>query len=320
MMMTADWWRWARRRVLLIVPVILLATFLVFGLLQLVPGDLAVTLAGEAPTPERIVEIRTTYGLDRPIIIQYLTWLRHVAEGDLSRSLLSGEPVTQSILNRLPNTLIVVFGSLTLSLMMGIPLGVSAAIRPGSRVDQILATVVSLGVALPSFWLAMILVSFFALELGWFPATGMVSLSTSVSGALWHAILPSVALSAAGAATVARQLRGALVEVLASPYVRTLRAKGLSPSSVLWKHGLKNVSVTLLTVIGLQINRLFSATVVVEVVFAIPGIGGLVVPAALAKDFPVVQGVVLTLAILNVSINFIVDGVIAYLDPRASLS
>ncbi len=319
-MMTVDWWKWARRRALLVVPVLLLATFLVFALLQLVPGDLAVTLAGESPSPEHIAAIRAAYGLDQPFILQYLSWLGHVAHGDLSRSLVSGEPVLDSILDRLPNTLIVVVGALILSLSVGIPLGIWAAVRPGSLVDRILATTVSLGVALPSFWLAMILVSVFALDFNWFPATGIVRISTSVSGAVWHAVLPSLALSAAGAATVARQLRSALVEVLSSQYVRTLRAKGLPSSSILWSHGLKNVSVTLLTVIGLQINRLFSATVVVEVVFAIPGMGGLVVPAALAKDFPVVQGVVLTMAVLNVSVNFIVDGIIAYLDPRASLS
>jgi peptide/nickel transport system permease protein len=319
-MLSNDWWKWARRRLLLIVPVILMATFLVFGLLQLVPGDLAVTLAGEAPTPERIAEIRSVYGLDRPFLVQYLTWLGHAVQGDLSRSLMSGEPVIHSILNRLPNTLIVVFGALTLSLAVGIPLGVWAAVKPDSRVDRVLATTVSFGVAVPSFWIAMLLVSFFALDLNWFPATGMVRIGTSFSGAVWHTVLPAVALSASGAATVARQLRSALVDVLSSQYVRTLRAKGLTQSSILWKHGLKNVSVPLVTVIGLQINRLFSATVVVEVVFAIPGMGGLVVPAALAKDFPVVQGVVLTMAVLNVLINFVVDAVIAYLDPRVSLS
>lgn len=319
-MIGSDWWKWACRRLLLLVPVVLLATFLVFALVQLVPGDISVTLAGEAPTPERIEEIRVAYGLDRPFFVQYGYWLGHVMEGDLSRSLLSGEPVLDSIFNRLPNTLIVVFGSLLISLSVGIPLGAWAAVRPGSRIDRALGTAVSLGVALPSFWLAMILVSIFALELDWLPATGMTRLSTSVPEAIRHAILPSLALSAAGAATVARQLRSALVEVLSSQYVRTLRAKGLAPTSILWKHGLKNVSVTLLTVIGLQINRLFSATVVVEVVFAIPGMGGLVVPAALAKDFPVVQGVVLTMAIMIVIVNFIVDAIIAYVDPRVSLS
>lgn len=319
-MVTSGWWKWARRRLLAIVPVVLLSTFVVFGLLQLVPGDLAVTLAGETPTPERIAEIRALYGLDRPFLVQYLTWVGNVLQGDLAKSLLTGEPVAHSIINRAPNTLMIVFGALSLSLIIGIPLGVWAAMSPGSRIDRMLGTTVSLGVALPSFWLAMILISYFALDLNWFPATGMIRPGTSFSGALWHSVLPSVALSATGAATVTRQLRNALVEVLASQYVRTLRAKGLTSASILWKHGLKNVSVTLLTVIGLQVNRLFGAAVVVEVVFAIPGMGGLVVPAALAKDFPVIQGVVLTMAILNVTVNFCVDAFIAYLDPRVSLA
>ncbi len=311
-------WRWAGNRLLQIVPVIVLATFLVFGLLQLVPGDPAVTLAGDSATPQRIVEIRQIYGLDRPFLVQYGTWLGHAARGDLSKSLLSGEPVSESILHRLPNTLLVVAGSLFLSLLIGVPLGVAGATRPGSRIDGFITALSSFGVAVPSFWLGMMLVSIFALGLRWLPATGAVSLGDDFWGAIRHAILPSLALSASGVATIARQLRSALGEVLASQYVRTLRAKGLSSGAILWKHGLKNVSVPLLTVIGLLINRLLGATVVIEAVFAIPGTGSLVVNAAIGKDFPVVQGVVLTMVILVIVTNLIVDALYTFLDPRVS--
>ena len=313
-------WRWIGNRLLQIFPVIVLATFIVFGLLQLVPGDPAVTLAGDSASPQRIAEIRQIYGLDKPFLVQYGTWLGHAAQGDLSKSLLSGEPVRDSILHRLPNTLLIVAGSLLLSLLAGIPLGVAAAVRPGSRVDHFITAISSLGVAVPSFWLGMMLVSVFALGLRWLPATGAVAIGEDPIGALRHALLPSIALSAGGIATISQQLRGALGDVLSSQYVRTLRAKGLSSTEILWKHGLKNVSVPLLTVIGLLINRLLGATVVIEAVFAIPGTGSLVVNAAIGKDFPVVQGVVLTMVVLVIVVNLVVDGLFTVLDPRVSQS
>lgn len=308
-------WRWIGNRLLQIVPVIVLATFIVFGLLQLVPGDPAVTLAGDSASPQRIAEIRQIYGLDKPFLVQYGIWLGHAAQGDLSKSLLSGEPVRDSIVHRLPNTLLIVAGSLLLSLLIGIPLGVAAAIRPGSRIDRFIMSLSSLGVAVPSFWLAMMLVSVFALSLRWLPATGI---GDDPAAALKHAILPSIALSAGAIATIAQQLRSALAEVLSSQYVRTLRAKGLSSAAILWKHGLKNASVPLLTVTGLLINRLLGATVVIEAVFAIPGTGSLVVNAAIGKDFPVVQGVVLTMVVLVILVNLVVDGLYTFLDPRVS--
>ncbi len=311
-------WRWIGNRLLQIFPVIVLATFIVFGLLQLVPGDPAVTLAGDSASPQRIAEIRQIYGLDKPFLVQYGTWLGHAAQGDLSKSLLSGEPVRDSILHRLPNTLLIVAGSLLLSLLIGIPLGVAAAVRPGSRVDHFITAISSLGVAVPSFWLGMMLVSVFALGLRWLPATGAVPFGEDPVGALRHALLPSIALSAGGIATISQQLRSALGDVLSSQYVRTLRAKGLSSADILWKHGLKNVSVPLLTVIGLLINRLLGATVVIEAVFAIPGTGSLVVNAAIGKDFPVVQGVVLTMVVLVIVVNLVVDGLYTVLDPRVS--
>jgi peptide/nickel transport system permease protein len=311
-------WRWIGNRLLQILPVIVLATFIVFSLLQLVPGDPAVTLAGDSATPQRIAEIRQLYGLDKPFLVQYATWLGHAAQGDLSKSLLSGEPVRDTILHRLPNTLLIVAGSLLLSLIAGVPLGMAAAIRPESRLDRFITFLSSLGVAVPSFWLAMMLVSVFALSLHWLPATGAASFIEDPWDAIRHAILPSIALSAGGIATIAQQLRSALGEVLASQNVRTLRAKGLSSAAILWKHGLKNVSVPLLTVTGLLINRLLGATVVIEAVFAIPGTGSLVVNAAIGKDFPVVQGVVLTMVVLVIVVNLAIDGLYTFLDPRVS--
>ncbi len=301
-----------------LLPVMVLATFVVFSLLQLVPGDPAVTLAGDSPTPARIAEIRQLYGLDRPFLLQYLTWLWHACHGDLGHSLLSSEDVLHLVLDRLPNSLLIAICALALSAAVGIPLGVAAATHVGGRVDAFVTGFVSLGVALPSFWLAMILVANFSLRLPWFPATGSVAFSGDPVAALHHAILPAVALAAGGAAELARLLRSALIEVLASQYMRTLRAKGLAPAAILWRHALKNVSVTLLTILGLLVNRLFAGAVVIEAVFAIPGIGSLVAYSAINKDFPVVQGVVLVLVVIVLLVNLVVDVLSVILDPRVA--
>lgn len=304
------------RRILQTVPVVLLATFVVFGLMHLVPGDPAVTLAGEYATTERVEEIRRMYGFDQPFLVQYWEWLSNALRGDLSRSLQSTSEVTTLIAQRFPNTLLIVVLALLLSMLVGVPMGILAATRAGTRLDGVITSITSLGVALPNFWLAMILVAVLSLGFGWFPATGSQPLSAGIGTALSHAVLPAIALAAGGIAEVTRQLRSALLEVLSSQYVRTLHAKGLSPIAILWKHGLKNVSVNLLTVFGLLVNRMLGATVVIEAVFAIPGMGSLVVAGAVAKDFPVVQGVVLTMVIVVVLTNFVIDMLYTALDPR----
>lgn len=308
--------RMIRRRMLQAIPVIILATLIVFGLLKLVPGDIAVTLAGDNATDQRIAEIRTMYGLDQPFFVQYGGWLMKAIQGDLSKSLLSGEAVLTSIARCLPNTMLIMVLALLLAMAIGIPLGILAASRPGGWVDSFVMSVASLGVAIPNFWLAMLLVAWFSLDLGWLPATGSVPLTENPWESLRHAILPALALASGGIAEVARQLRSSLVEVLSSQQVRTLHAKGVSPASILWKHGLKNVSVNLLTVISLLANRILAATVVVEAVFAIPGMGSLIVNAAIQRDFPVVQGVVFVMVLIVVSINLLTDVLYSVLDPR----
>jgi peptide/nickel transport system permease protein len=293
------------------------ATFVVFSLLHLVPGDPAIALAGDYATKERIEEIRKLYGFDRPLVVQYAVWLWHVLKGDLGISLLSSASVLDLILQRMPNTILIATYAFVIAAVVGIPLGILAATKVGSRLDAFITSVASLGVALPSFWLAILLVIAFSLHLHLLPATGARVFTDDPVGALRHATLPAMALSAAVIAELARQVRSALIEVLGSQYVRTLRAKGLGPVSILWKHGLRNISVTLLTLVGLLVNRLLSGAVVIEAVFAIPGAGNLVAYSALNKDFPVVQGIVLVFVIMIIVINLIVDIVGALLDPRA---
>lgn len=299
-------------------PILILATFLVFALLHLVPGDLAVTLAGESATPEHIEQIRVSYGLDRPVLVQYGDWLWKMLHGDLSVSLLSGEPVLTSILRRLPVTLLIVSFAMALSLVVGIPVGILAAARPRSLLVSFVTKFASIGIALPSFWLAMILVSVLALTFPVFPVSGMVEPGEDLLQALYHACLPALALAASGVAEVARQTHSALLEVQSSQYVRTLRAKGLPPRTIFWKHGLKNISVTLLTVTGLLFNRLLGGTVVIEAVFAISGMGSLVVSAATGKDYPVLQGVMLAMVLIVIVVNLVIEILYALLDPRVA--
>jgi len=303
-------------RLLQALPVVLLATFMVFSLLKLVPGDIAVTLAGDNASDVRIAEIKRIYGLDRPFMVQYGAWLGKAVQGDLSQSLLSGEKVADSIARAFPNTLLIVAIALMLALATGIPMGIVAAIKPNGWVDKIVSMVASLGVAIPGFWLAMILVAEISLKLNWLPATGAKSFAVSPWDAIRHASLPAIAIAAYGMAEVARQLRGSLLEVLSSQYVRTLHAKGLSMSRILWQHGLKNVSVNLFTIISLLVNRMLAATVVVEAVFAIPGLGSLIVRGAIQRDFPIVQGVVFAMVIVVILVNLIADLLCAAVDPR----
>lgn len=306
------------RRLLQFVPIIVFATFVVFSLLQFVPGDPALTLAGDYATKERVEEIRQLYGFDRPLIVQYGAWLWQAVRGDLGVSLLSNAPVVDLIKQRMPNTILIAAYALAIAAAVGVPLGILAATRVGSRIDAFVTSVASLGVALPSFWLAILLVATLSLDLHLFPATGARPFSVDPGLAIKHATLPAIALAVGVIAELARQVRSALIEVLGSQYVRTLHAKGLGPTAILWRHGLRNISVTLLTLVGLQVNRLLSGAVVIEAVFAIPGAGNLIAYSAINKDFPVVQGVVLVFVVIIIVINLIVDMLSVLLDPRVA--
>jgi peptide/nickel transport system permease protein len=304
------------RRLLQAAPVVVLATFIVFGLLKLLPGDVAATLAGDNASDQRIEEIRGIYGLDRPFLAQYGAWLLKAVQGDLSKSILSGEQVLVSIARCFPNTLLIVGLALSLALLLGVPLGVIAAMRPDRILDRLVMAIASIGIAVPNFWLAMILVSLFALKWNIFPATGATPFSVSPADAVYHATLPALALAAGGMAEVARQVRASLLDILSSQFVRTLRAKGVRPATILWRHGLKNIAVNLLTVTGLLFNRLLAATVVVEAVFAIPGMGNLIVHAAIQRDFTVVQGVVFAMVLVVIAVNLVTDLLCSAVDPR----
>jgi peptide/nickel transport system permease protein len=303
-------------RLLQVVPTLLLATFVVFCLQHLVPGGPANAIAGEYATPERIASINERLGLDDPFLVQYWNWLSSALRGDLGTSLANGQPVTQLIGQRLPATLTLGFAAMVVSVVVGVPLGIAAALRRGSRADGLVTAVATLGVAIPNFWLGMMLVLLFAIRLRWLPATGFVSFTENPVEALRHVLLPAIALGGVGAAEICRQLRSAMIEVLDSDFIRTHRAKGLARHRIVWVHGLKNAGLPLATIIGLRISRVMGAAVVVETLFAIPGIGTLVTFATTQRDYPVIQGVVLFSAVVVLATNLLVDLAYRLIDPR----
>jgi peptide/nickel transport system permease protein len=299
-----------------LLPTLLLASFGIFALIKLAPGDPAVAVAGENATTAQIEQVRQQYGFDRPLIVQYLDWLGDAVRGDLGSSLTGHVSVVSQIKQTLPVTLQLVAGGMLVAVVLGVIAGVAAGRRANTAADSVISAAASTGAAVPSFWLGLVLVSVFALKLGWFPATGYAGITDDPALALRQLVLPSIALGVAGAAEIARQLRSVMMDVFASDHVRTLRAKGVAERRIVWRHGLKGSGVPLMTVVGLQVSRFLGATVVVEAVFGIPGMGSLVVSAAQNRDYPVVQGVVVVMAILVIATNVAVDLSYRFFDPR----
>ena len=303
-------------RVLSTVPVVFVVTFLVFGLILLIPGDPAITIAGPDATPEQIDAIRERLGLNRPFVVQYLDWLGSALQADLGTSLFTSRAVTTSIIESLPVTLTLTLTAILLSLLISVPLAVASATRRGGWVDRVATVASSVGIALPSFWLGLILVLLFSLTLGWLPATGYVPLGQDPAGWLRHIFLPALTLGVATAAESTRQLRGSIIEVLQQDYVRTARAKGLRARMIIGKHVLKNASVPLVTVIGLQVTLLLGGAIVVEQVFGVPGLGQVAINAVTTRDIPVIQGVVLVAVLVAMLSNLLVDLTYGYLNPK----
>lgn len=309
------------RRLVSLIPVMFLVSIIVFSLSVLIPGDPAVTLAGgENATVERIAQIREELGFDDPLLSQYWDWLSGAVRGDLGDSLLSGQSVTSEIFNLIPVTFSLMVAAMTVGLAMGIPTGLLAGMRPGSRLDRALMFGTTLGIALPNFWLAIMLVTVFSVNLGWFPAIGFDRITDDPLGWLESVILPSFALGILVAASVARQLRAELADVMQSNFIRTMWAKGGTPRVVIGKHAFKNASIPAITVIGLQLGGLLGGTVLIEQIFSIPGLGTYVLRAIYAQDLPVIQGVAMFFVITNVVMNLLVDIAYGLVNPRVRIS
>ena len=308
------------RRLVLAITTLIGVTFLVFLSIRLIPGDPAIALAGELATPELIEMVRRDLGLDQPVINQYVNYVGRVVQGDMGRSIRSRLPVREEIEIRLPRTLLLTIVSLTISATIGIAIGVTAATHPNSWFDGGSMVFALLGVSMPIFWLGLMLMIFFAVLLPqWLGLSGPV-LPPTGSGTWQHLVMPVIALAANSMAIQARMTRACMLEVLRQDYIRTARAKGQRERIVIYRHALRNALLPIVTIIGLQFGTLLGGAVLTETVFAWPGIGRLLVDAIGFRDYPVIQGTVLTIAIGFVLTNLIVDSLYAYLDPRITYS
>jgi len=308
--------RYLGRRAVSTVPMLLLVGLITFLLIHITPGDPASVVAGENATEEAIQDARRRLGLDKPFLVQFFTWLTSVLAGDLGTSFTSGKPVTELIFERMPITLSLTAGATLIGLLIAIPFGVFAATHRGSWADRTTILITSMGIAAPEFFIGLLLVLVVALEWGLLPATGYTPFTEDPIEWARGLILPSLALGLGIAAELTRQVRGAMIDVLARDYIQTARAKGLSLFSIIVKHGLKNAAIPVVTVLGLQIRRLLGGTVIVEQIFAMNGVGSLAVRAVFHRDLPVLLGVALTTAVIVLIINLIVDLSYSYFDPK----
>lgn len=304
------------RRLLATVPLLFLVSLIVFALVHALPGDPAVLFLGEEATPENLARFRARLGFDRPLVAQYGEWLGRAVRGDLGRSLRTNQPVSEAIRERLPVTLELLAAALAVSLTIAIPMGIVSAVKRNSGIDLFSTFFALAGFSMPGFWLGIILIWVFALFLRWLPPSGFVPLLASVPENVRSLILPAITLGTALAALVARQLRSGMLEVLRQDYVRTAQAKGLSGRQVIGKHALKNALISVVTVVGLQLGGLLGNTIITETLFALPGVGRLMIDSIFSRDFFVVQGVILFLAVGYVMANLLVDILYSFLDPR----
>ena len=308
------------RRALTLLPILLLMSIMVFGLVRMIPGDpIDVMYGGEGMDEMRRAALSRELGLDQPIVVQYGRWLLRAIGGDLGNSYRASMPVMQLIGQRLPATLWLSFSAMVLSLIIALPLGLLAAVKRNSAADMGATAFAILGISMPNFWSGILLVLIFSIWLGWLPSIGYVSPFEDLGRSLRHLILPAFTLGWALAGVTTRLARSSLLEELGKDYVRTARSKGLAERAVLLRHTLRNALIPTVTMIGLQMGFLIGGTVVVETVFAWPGVGLLVVDSIFARDYPVVQGVVLVIAVLVVLINLLVDVTYTVLDPRIRL-
>ena len=306
--------RYIIRRLLLAVPVLLGVSIAVFSMMHLIPGDPALAMLRGQPqvTDADVFRVREDLGLNDPVPVQYIKYLSRVVQGDFGRSVQTKRPVLMDIAAQAPSTLQLALTAVLLAVTLGVVLGVVSALRQNSWVDTLAMLTALFGVSMPSFWFGLILIFVFSLKLGWLPATGQ--------GGLERLILPAVALGMDFSAVTARMVRANLLEVLVTDYVRTARAKGVGQRLVVLRHALRNAMIPAITIVGLQLGTLLGGAVVVETVFARQGIGRLLVTAIMAKDFPVVQGVVLLAAAVYLLLNLMIDLTYAFFDPRIRYS
>jgi len=304
------------QRLLYLVPVLLAVSLLTFLIASLLPGDLAYVVLGDQATPENVAALRRDMGLDQPIWWRYLSWLGHVLQGDFGRSFRTGQTVLQAVMERLPVSIELMLLAEIIGLAVGIPLAIACAVRAGSGFDRFMTGTAFGMLSVPSFLSAILLIYLFAVELRWLPATGYIPFGEDPIGNLRCLVLPALTLAFAEWPGIMRVLRSDMIATLQEDYIAMAKAKGLKPARILFVHALKPSSLTLVTITGINIGRLIGGALIVETIFALPGIGRLLVSALYTRDLIILQGVVLFVACGFVIMNFIVDMFYAVLDPR----
>jgi peptide/nickel transport system permease protein len=304
------------RRLLSAIPVLFIVSLISFGLMRLIPGDPAAAIAGIAATPAQIEQLRRDLGLDEPLLMQLLHYYQGLLQGDFGKSLLLGKGVLAATMERLPVTIGLSLYALVLTLLIGVTSGIIAALRQNTWVDQVAMMIAMLGISIPNFFLGLLMIIFFAVQLGWLPSGGYVPFSQDPLGWLRSTTMPAISLALLQAGLLARITRSGMLEVLRQDYVRTARAKGLPERQVILKHALANALIPIVTVVGIIISLLLSGAVVTEALFSLPGMGQLLTQAVLSRDYPMVQGGLLLVTTFLVVVNILVDILYALIDPR----
>jgi peptide/nickel transport system permease protein len=312
--------RFLARRLAYSLIVLIGVLIVVFALVQLVPGDPVRIALGTRYTPEAYEALRAASGLDRPLVTQFFSYVGSAFTGDLGVSFRNGDPVVQILLDRLPATVSLAVFGIVIALAIALPAGIWSALHEGRFSDAIVRVTSQFGVSIPDFWMGILLIALFATTLGWLPTSGYRPLFEDPGGWFRHLVLPGLVVGLVAAAILTRYVRSAVLEVAAMGYVRTARSKGLSPRVVTFRHTVRNALVPILTITGIQLATILGGVIVVEVVFAWPGLGRLVYNSVAARDYPVIQGAVLLMAVLFLAINLVVDLLYAVVDPRIRLS
>ena len=306
----------ALRRLLSAIPVLFIVSLISFGLMRLIPGDPAASIAGTSATPAQIEQLRRDLGLDEPLLMQLLHYYQGLLQGDFGKSLLLGKGVLAATMERLPVTIGLSLYALVLTLLIGVASGIIAALRQNTWVDQVAMMIAMLGISIPGFFLGLLMIIFFAVQLGWLPSGGYVPFTQDPIGWLRSTTMPAISLALLQAGLLARITRSGMLEVLRQDYVRTARAKGLPERQVILKHALANALIPIVTVVGIIISLLLSGAVVTEALFSLPGMGQLLTQAVLSRDYPMVQGGLLLVTTFLVLVNILVDVLYALIDPR----
>lgn len=308
------------KKLLMMIPIILVVSIILFCLLKALPGDAALMRGGETMSREDIAILRDSMGLNDPLYVQYFRWLGGMLKGDFGVSFMTGSSITDKIAQRLPATMELALMATFFAILIGLPLGIISAVYRNSPLDYTTSVFSVAGISIPGFWLSMLLIMLLSLKLGWLPSSGYVPFFEDPLKSMKLMIMPAIGIGASLAGTITRQTRNAVLEVLDQDYMMTAKAKGLPGHVMIWKHALRNALIPVVTVVAMQIGKLFGGAVISETLFLIPGLGSEIVNSILARDYPVTMGMIMVVAVIIIFINTFIDIIYGFIDPRVGRS